>query len=299
MRLPDPDVDHETPLLLLMVKDEVLGIERPLRSAAAIGIRDVLLVDTGSTDGTVARAHALAAELSLAIAVAAIGWPGSFAAARNACLDLAAALYPGRQALFLDADDEVSGTWAGPLPGGHPEARAVTLHMGDTSWAMPRVIRLTRPLPRYEGAVHEILRLADPGWLSPSGLTVRHHAGKSSRARWEEDRVVLEKEWRATGSARALFYWAQTLECLGNALAADEADEAERREDLLDEALSLYERRAEILDTEEAFVAELRACRLRDDPRFVGQPSRALLSRRLALHDVFPSRPEQIGRAHV
>lgn len=283
---PPMPLETAPPVLLLMVKDEEKGIERPLQSAAAIGIREVLLVDTGSTDGTIARGFALADELGLRFSVEHVAWNGSFADARNSALDWAFLYYPNesRYVLFLDADDEVSGTW-------HSDTTAplglVELRMGTDSWAMPRVIKLDEPLPRYHGAVHELLDTTGRV-VTGSGLTVRHHAGKPSRERWKRDEVLLREEVATTKSPRAIFYLAQTIECL-----------ADGNDAFLREALGLYEARANDLSNEEGFVAGLRAAGLREQLlELAGGPTTkealGILGRRLALHEAFPDRPEPL-----
>ncbi len=288
--MPETETTALPLILLLMVKDEEKGIERPLQSAAAIGIREAMLVDTGSTDATIPRAFALAEGLGIALSVDTIPWPGSFADARNACLALAAQAYPHRHALFLDADDEVvrEGGDAAPWAFAPARAHAVTMRLGADSWPMARLIALRAPLPRYHGAVHEVLDVAAVGTLPAAGLTVRHHAGKPSRERWKRDEVLLREEVATTKSPRAVFYLAQTIECL-----------ADGNDAFLREALGLYEARAKDLSHEEGFVAGLRAAGilerlldLADGP--TAKEALFILGRRLALHEAFPDRPEPL-----
>lgn len=273
-----PVDDDDALLLLLMVKDEEGGIARPIRSAAAIGVREVFLVDTGSTDDTRGAAIALCTETGVSLVTDEIVWPDSFADARNACLARARALFPGRHVLFLDADDEVTGTWRGPLA----PVGTVQLRMGTDSWVMPRVLPLTEPLPRYRGVVHEIVDTS-PFAVCETGLVVRHHAGKPSTERWKRDERLLWADYAETGSPRSLFYLAQTIECLAGKDAA--------RQQL---AAHLYAARGARDNTEEAFVALLRAAGIRERFPLSGDSAEAVLEARLLAHERFPDRPEPL-----
>jgi len=215
--MPDPERPPPKLVLLLMVRDEEDGVERPIRSAAPY-VDALYLVDTGSKDQTAQRAQALCEELGIAFWFLQMAWPDSFGQARSMCLGWAARKHPGRTVLFLDADDEVSGT----LTLSDAPLHNVEMRMGAIVWTQPRVIHLMDP-PRYEGSVHEHL-VAGGRAVGTSGLAVRHHSGKPSRPRWVRDKDLLAREIgeldaRATqvpsaSALRARFYLAQTHECL-------------------------------------------------------------------------------------
>lgn len=80
----------------LIVRDEEEHLPRCLRSVAEIA-DELVVVDTGSRDGTPAIARSFGARVSR------FPWTGSFGAARNAALARAT----GRWILFLDADEEI------------------------------------------------------------------------------------------------------------------------------------------------------------------------------------------------
>jgi Flp pilus assembly protein TadD len=82
--------------LCLIVKDETRFLTDCVRSARDL-VHQVVIVDTGSTDGTVAQAR------GLADVFAEVPFDGDFSAARNAALDRA----DGDWVLFLDADERV------------------------------------------------------------------------------------------------------------------------------------------------------------------------------------------------
>lgn len=81
----------------LIVRDEEARLPSALDSVAGVA-DEICVLDTGSTDGTLALARSRAAR------VARFRWCDDFAAARNACLDLAS----GDWILALDADERLS-----------------------------------------------------------------------------------------------------------------------------------------------------------------------------------------------
>ena len=76
-------------MLCLIVRDEEAVLARALRSVRGV-VDTIAVVDTGSTDGTVALAERLGAR------VARFTWCDDFAAARNRSLELARELSGGR-----------------------------------------------------------------------------------------------------------------------------------------------------------------------------------------------------------
>lgn len=83
--------------LCMIVKNEAHVIEACLRSVQGI-VDEMILVDTGSSDGTVEIAKSFGARIST------FAWCDDFSAARNASLDLAT----GDWVLVLDADEVLS-----------------------------------------------------------------------------------------------------------------------------------------------------------------------------------------------
>jgi glycosyltransferase involved in cell wall biosynthesis/Tfp pilus assembly protein PilF len=156
----------------MIVRDEAHQLERCLRSVEAVA-DEVIVVDTGSEDGTRELADRLGAR------VAEFAWTDDFAAARNAALALAT----GDWVLTLDADEELA-------PAGLPMVReALTRPQfggflftivnylrdeGDEAF-VHSALRLFRRLPgvRYAGAVHEQVDLA----LATLGLPVARLVG--------------------------------------------------------------------------------------------------------------------------
>lgn len=106
--------DSDRISLCMIVKDEEEHLPRCLASVADV-VDEIVVVDTGSQDHTVAVAAAHGAR------VFQIPWTGDFSAARNAAIDRAT----GDWVLVLDADDELTPETRAALPpvGGPGRAR--------------------------------------------------------------------------------------------------------------------------------------------------------------------------------
>lgn len=136
--------------LVMIVRDEARCIARCLASAAP-HVDRMIVLDTGSTDDTVAIAEAAGAE------VARFAWIDDFAAARNAALDLSDADWN----LVLDADEWLAGGEdALAALGAAPFLGEVRIESRFEGVAGPEtgVSWIPRLLPRgvrYEGRIHE------------------------------------------------------------------------------------------------------------------------------------------------
>jgi tetratricopeptide (TPR) repeat protein len=237
--------------LVMIVKDEAASIAATLASARPYIDRWTLL-DTGSTDGTQALARAALA-----------GLPGElleepfvdFGTTRSRALELA-----GDDCTFtlmLSGDETLREgaalrRFCAESAGDGEGAYLVDVRMGDDVYGSARLAR-ARARWRYVGVTHEFLQ--GPGGeiarrRVPEAL-VFHNVGRRSRAdalaRWARDLALLDGVLAAApGDARAAFYRAQTLECLG------------RR----DEAIAAYRRRVALGGwREEVFIALLRVAR--------------------------------------
>jgi glycosyltransferase involved in cell wall biosynthesis/Tfp pilus assembly protein PilF len=140
--------------LCMIVKDEEDNLGRCLRSVEGT-VDEIIVVDTGSTDGSVAIAERHGAR------VIHEPWKGDFAAARNVGIDAAT----GEWILFLDADEELMGgevlkeivADADDLEGFY--LREVS-YVGETAGVdavVHQALRLfrNRPAHRFDGALHE------------------------------------------------------------------------------------------------------------------------------------------------
>jgi glycosyltransferase involved in cell wall biosynthesis len=164
----------------LIVRNEARCLARCLESVAPFVDRMVVL-DTGSTDDTVAIARAAGAEVHH------LPWPDSFSIARNHVLDLADSDW----ALMLDADEwlvpggEVLRDWCnGPARLGR-----LCIHNQHDDGATATRSWITRLIPRgarYEGRVHEqvaspLPRVALPVHVAHDGYLTAQIAPKRHR----------------------------------------------------------------------------------------------------------------------
>jgi len=193
--------------LAMIVKNEEAHLGHCLASVRGL-VDEVVVVDTGSSDGTVAVARGAGATVST------FPWTGDFAAARNASLDRAT----GDWVLVLDADEAVDAldharlreacrpdgpdafrvlirnylpdgaytmmeTQARANPGGYAEGSDHS-HCGDT-----RGVRLFRRLAwvRFRGRIHEKVDACflERGLPMPDLDTVIHHYGQTLAPRVE------------------------------------------------------------------------------------------------------------------
>lgn len=140
--------------LVMIARDEVRCIGRALDSARP-HVDEMIVLDTGSADDTVAIATAAGARVERSV------WRDDFAAARNAALAYSAADWN----LILDADEwiEGDGLALGPSTlaaggGGFLGLAQVVSAMGDGATASLSSSWIARVLPRgvvYHGAIHE------------------------------------------------------------------------------------------------------------------------------------------------
>ena len=137
----------------MIVRDEAATLERAIQSVAPV-IRQLVVVDTGSGDGTVSLARSLGAEVHC------VRWIDDFSAARNEAL----ARVRQPWVLVLDADEELVAedvptlrtTLARPAADGY-NLRVVSVVGRGREFTEARVTRLFRtgPTIRYRGRVHE------------------------------------------------------------------------------------------------------------------------------------------------
>ncbi len=141
--------------LCMIVQNEEKNIRRCLQSVVG-AVDEIIVVDTGSTDGTVQIAREFGA------LVHPFPWNGSFSDARNASLEPAT----GDWIFFLDADEELAGESREALRRvtGNENVEGyfvkVINYLGNEGWieSCPDLIfRLFRNRPdyRFHGAIHE------------------------------------------------------------------------------------------------------------------------------------------------
>jgi hypothetical protein len=138
--------------LVMIARNEAAGIVRALASAQRC-VDDLVVLDTGSTDATVALARSAGAR------VAHFDWIDDFAAARNAALAIADADWN----LIVDADEWIASGGLDLLALRHTAPDFVGMLRVDSRFDIPQGVStspswLPRVLPRgvrYAGNIHE------------------------------------------------------------------------------------------------------------------------------------------------
>ncbi|HWH15083.1 MAG TPA: tetratricopeptide repeat protein [Miltoncostaeaceae bacterium] len=198
--------------LCMIMRDEEEHLERCLASVRGV-VDEIVIVDTGSTDRSVAIAEAHGAQ------VLHEEWTGDFARHRNTSLDAAT----GDWILVLDADEElVGGEALRPLlddPAMEGYSLREVNYIGEEA-GMEAVVNAAfrlfrnRPAYRYEGALHEQIQ----GKVDPQGgertrfvgVEINHYGylDATTEAKRKKDRnmrIVLEEVRRKPDDAFTLF----------------------------------------------------------------------------------------------
>lgn len=237
--------------LALMLKDEADSV-RPLLESVR-GIADyVLVLDTGSTDGTPDLALAAMYDFGLKGRVEREPFV-DFSTTRNRALELAEP--HGRWVLMLSGDEKLTHAdgLRAFLETAPDDAYLLRVDFVNLDYASARLHRSGSGW-RYKGRTHEVL-------VSPKDGGAPHHAAPArvfhdrSRLtrdkcipRWQKDVELLSQTLAENpGDARACFYLAQTYEMLHE----------------WEKAIALYRRRLELSGyDEELFASWLRMARI-------------------------------------
>lgn len=220
--------------LCLIAKNEEKFLAMCLASVVG-AVDEINVLDTGSTDNTVAVAQAYGAKVALR------EWDGRFDSARNASLAMAT----GDWILSLDADERILMTHTHLIrkivSEAPPDCQGIfcicvsgTPGMVDES----PVLRLFRRLPhiKYEGRIHEEVGMAIQragGSLGQSQIVIVHEGYQAQivedRQKWDrnEKMLLLENEERPNsgfttynlGHAYLVMGWREEEDALNEALA--------------------------------------------------------------------------------
>lgn len=181
--------------LCMITKDEENNLARCLKSAQGI-VDEVVIIDTGSTDNTVAIGRQLGAR------VYETSWRNDFSLARNESLAHAR----GTWVLVLDADEELLTETARDLrdillstPFSRFYLRLVNLVAGQRlAYPVPRLFR--REGSRYAGRVHEQLVQEGHTVSSYSSVVILHHGYDrdvvSRKKKVERNLSILLEVWQ-------------------------------------------------------------------------------------------------------
>lgn len=183
----------------MIVRDEEHSLARCIESVRGV-VDEIVVVDTGSHDATVAVAQAAGAQ------VGHFAWRDDFAAARNAALDRTHAEW----VLVLDADEELVGAGARAVlerfatEHASLEGRVGRVEIRNVTPAGESRALVSRLFPndgrhRYAGRVHEQIECEGRAPLrADTGLVVLHHGyAPQELARGDKlarNRRLLERE---------------------------------------------------------------------------------------------------------
>jgi len=218
---------HADPLLVvvLMVKNEASVIVQTLQPFVDGGIKDFVVFDTGSSDGTQEIAKKFFTQHNL-INAHVIEEPFiNFAASRNHALEAAQELFPHAQFMIMpDAEwyiHNVEGLLQFCRENIHDYANSYSLILKSTmeSLRVDRLIRCRKNI-KFVGRVHEALNhltiVVLPQDIYFEWRTTQE-GNKKSRQRWERDKDLLLEDYEENPfDLRTLFYLGQTYDCLGD-----------------------------------------------------------------------------------
>lgn len=203
-----PKTKRQTVGLAMIVRDNEAILGRAIGSALE-HIDHLTVVDTGSTDGTMALVHE-ALELI----------PGELHerewkfSGHNRTELLKLARGKADYLLLIDADHELKVE-------GQPETLTAPAYMlresqNGLTWRMPRLVRGDREWV-YAGVAHEYLTDTDGRENLDAWWLIHHGDGRSSEQKLTAALVELEGSFAADPSdSRTVFYLAQTHRQLGN-----------------------------------------------------------------------------------
>ena len=210
----------------LIVRDEAEVLSGCLETLQGV-VDEIVIVDTGSVDGTVdiARQHGARVESR--------DWTGSFAEARNAALDLAT----GEWILYIDADERLAPTDRATVQALLQDAEEVAfrLLLQPQSGMTPyREYRLWRndPRIRFEGFMHEkvvpsihAVAEADDRPIGKCDLLLRHigYDGDQTRKHRRNLDLLRRQMELEPDNLFNLHHLARVLTGIGAPAAAEEA----------------------------------------------------------------------------
>jgi len=211
-------------VVVLMVKDEALVINQTLQPFVDGGVKDFVIFDTGSTDGTQEVVAQFFEQHGITNAHIVQEPFVDFATSRNRALEAVERVFP--QAIFMLMPD---AEWYMQNAQGllafckeHKDdanpSHMVRIKCGSWDYCVDRLIRCHSTV-RFVGAVHEVLNRVTQS-TAPRDVYFDWRnskaGGDKSAVRWRNrDLPLLLKSYEQNPfDARTLFYLAQTYECL-------------------------------------------------------------------------------------
>jgi len=214
----------ESPLIAiaLMVKNESVSIQATLSSLLNGGIRHFFVLDTGSSDDTIALAEAFFKQHQLTGYVKQEAFI-DFSTSRNRTLELFEQHFPNSLFVLMpDAEWHLHG--ASVLLDFCEQERhsdvalyLLTTKMNEMEFATARLFRTSSRI-RFSGEVHEVpdtiaqIKVPSPVYFEVNATSF---GVEKSKRRWQQDLLLLSEAYvNHPQDPRNTFYLAQTYECL-------------------------------------------------------------------------------------
>lgn len=271
--------------LNMIVKNETAVLPRLFRSLKDY-IDYYVIVDTGSTDGTIDLIKTEMTGYGIFGEVHRRPWV-NFGVNRQQALELAVRANRGDWALFIDADEELGvsdPTFFEKLEPG--VSYDIEKHHAGVRYAVPHLPNIRDTKWKWEGPVHNYLvhvegskqrKLLKDVWIIyHSGQGAKSH-GVTAEEKFLRDARLLEEDLvQNPDSARSQFYLGQSYKHAGH----------------LQKAFDAYQKRAKMNGwVEETYMAQLEVGRVAIQ---LEMPEEVVLRELLAAYDLRPSRAEAL-----
>jgi len=208
---------------VIMVKNEERTIKATLSPLLKAKLKHFFILDTGSTDNTLAITHQLLREHDAIYHLVQEPFI-DFSTSRNRALTLAENAFPTIPFMLMpDAEwhlcnvEELLTFCHQQLQSDCPLFLIKCIMNNSLNFYTARLFRTTAKI-RFAGVVHEAPIVATETKV-PDNIYFDHQpsqqSAQSSRIRWEKDLDLLLKEYHLSKQPRTTFYLAQTYECLG------------------------------------------------------------------------------------
>ena len=195
-RIREKEKSRPSLSLAMIVKNEAATLEKCLQTAAPY-VDEIVIVDTGSTDGTreIARRYADRYDE--------IEWPNSFSKARNHSLSMVSSDY----FIFLDGDEyiEAPASWRrirSALDIETVAALAIPMQneLGEGTMISSRITWLERvirnhPDIRFEGRVHNQITPSVNKYIRKTGTVYEHVDALAVHVGYSYDRDKMKKKY--------------------------------------------------------------------------------------------------------